>query len=177
VILELQPLVKSCVEFVQTADPLRIDGREKLLADGTEEPFDFSPPLGFAGTGVYEDDSEDSEEPLRLIGNEGGAIVGVESSDAAVRTQDVLDSRFEGCRLLAKGEGCVDAPPGSVVDEREENGLRLPTACVGDRERVHGVGLHAFERGEELELAGGELRRTLNTVLTIHTRRANETRE
>ena len=65
--------------------------------------------------------------------------------------QDVPDAALEGQRIFAETEAGIKDPAGGVVQECQKHRLASLALCIGNGHGVHAVGLHAFQRGKELE--------------------------
>ena len=78
-------------------------------------------------------------------------MIAIQATDAAMSGQDVTDAGLEGDRGLAEPPAGVDHPAGGVVEEGEQEGDAPAALGVGQARSVHEVGLHTFQRGEELE--------------------------
>ena len=78
-------------------------------------------------------------------------MIAIQATDAAMSGKDVTDAGLEGDRGLAEPPAGVDHPAGGVVEEGEQQGDAAAALGVGQTRSVHEVGLHTFQRGEELE--------------------------
>ena len=77
VVLAFEPAPEAHVIILDAPDRGGIEGDLKLGSDRPEKSFNFATSLGHAGAGVDKRDTERVQDAVRLVGDEGGAVIGV----------------------------------------------------------------------------------------------------